>query len=256
MAEKYIYRLTHIPTGKCYVGCATDPNKRMLVHLKALMNGKHHVEDMQQDFDQLGGDYQFEILAGTEWEDAMQLEREWQERSGSFDRVKGYNYKDPRTDWFKERRLKKAAERCAVRRKNMLETEATKFILSIPKEQRHLLADLIGVSVEELENRARAFTPFSKEEGLKIAKALDMSKDGAERYFGLEGDEYITGRENGKHRKRRKPLFDTEHSYCSCNSDYPNVWHKRKGQCWDCINKYEFYAQHPSGETICIKKEL
>lgn len=61
-----VYVITHVPTGKQYVGCASlDVHQRWRHHVWTLRRGRHHSIRLQEDFD--AGtleDFRFQVL---EW---------------------------------------------------------------------------------------------------------------------------------------------------------------------------------------------
>ncbi len=110
MYPRSIYKITHIPTGRVYVGSSNVPEHRLASHLSALKNGRHPVEDMQSDFDELGNDYDFSIIGQIKDESENHKEYDCMLECGSNIRGKGYNYKDrkcPHAKPFKQRPRKK-----------------------------------------------------------------------------------------------------------------------------------------------------
>lgn len=94
MYPRSIYQITHIPTGRIYVGSSHTPESRLKAHMSALKNGKHPVEDMQADFDELGEHYDFSIIGQIKDESEAHKEYDCMLERNSNIRGRGYNYKD------------------------------------------------------------------------------------------------------------------------------------------------------------------
>ena len=94
MYPRSIYQITHIPTGRIYVGSSHTPEARLKAHMSALKNGRHPVEDMQADFDELGEDYDFAIIGQIKDESEVHKEYDCMLERNSNIRGRGYNYKD------------------------------------------------------------------------------------------------------------------------------------------------------------------
>lgn len=94
MFPRSIYKITHIPTGRIYVGSSNSPENRFKAHLSALRSGKHPVEDMQADFDELGESYDFAIIGEIKDESENHKEYDCMLECNSNMRGHGYNYKD------------------------------------------------------------------------------------------------------------------------------------------------------------------
>lgn len=94
MYPRSIYEITHIPTGRRYVGSSSDVMKRWKKHLWELQKGIHPVEDMQSDYDQLGGEYSFAIIGQIADESEDHKEYDCMLDRYSNMRGHGYNYKD------------------------------------------------------------------------------------------------------------------------------------------------------------------
>lgn len=62
--------------------------------MSALKNGKHPVEDMQADFDELGEHYDFSIIGQIKDESEAHKEYDCMLERNSNIRGRGYNYKD------------------------------------------------------------------------------------------------------------------------------------------------------------------
>lgn len=98
--RRTIYSIKHNATGREYIGCTANFDKRIKAHMSSLRGGRHPVEDMQADFDKYGNDYTVcvleEITAYCERAREYELIKEHE----SYVRGKGYNYKD----WIAKRR--------------------------------------------------------------------------------------------------------------------------------------------------------
>lgn len=89
-----VYAIRHNVTNKVYIGSSANVDHRIKNHIFRLRAHKHHVEDMQADFDQYGEDYTVTILENAvEFED-KDKEYEWMKKYQSHIRGIGYNYKD------------------------------------------------------------------------------------------------------------------------------------------------------------------
>ncbi len=60
--KEYVYVLTHIPTGKKYVGRTTHPESRRISHYSTLNTGHHQCKALQSDYDNFGHELKFEIV--------------------------------------------------------------------------------------------------------------------------------------------------------------------------------------------------
>lgn len=93
MGRKQIYALQHEHTKRLYIGSSARPKARYRYHLSLLRNGKHHIEDMQADYDAYGENYSLFILDEVDSKDRVS-EYEWMARYRSHERGNGYNYRD------------------------------------------------------------------------------------------------------------------------------------------------------------------
>lgn len=94
MYPRSIYEITHLPTGRKYVGSSTDVMKRWKKHLWELQKGIHPVEDMQRDYDQYGNEYSFAIIGRIADESEAHKEYDCMIERRSNIKGHGYNYKD------------------------------------------------------------------------------------------------------------------------------------------------------------------
>lgn len=93
----WVYSIVCNANGKRYVGCTRILDRRIRGHLSAMEKGKHPVGDLQKDFDRFGAE-QFEVELLELTTDSLERgerEKEWQVKFETYDRNKGYNYKDP-----------------------------------------------------------------------------------------------------------------------------------------------------------------
>lgn len=96
--KEYVYVLTHLATNKKYVGRTTDPERRCMEHLNALVHGKHYNKNMQADYNKYGGDYQFEVVCvetKKHTDEFLQDEIVLMRKLRTYDERYGYNDKDP-----------------------------------------------------------------------------------------------------------------------------------------------------------------
>lgn len=93
---EYVYVLTHIPTGKKYVGRSRKPKLREKAHRQALRRGKHPCKALQDDYDKFGGELTFEIVSHDV---AKRLEVDDEKKMmiklKTYDGRYGYNTNDP-----------------------------------------------------------------------------------------------------------------------------------------------------------------
>jgi group I intron endonuclease len=72
-----VYLLTHVPSGKCYVGKSLDVFMRWDSHLSNLFIKKHHNKHMQELFDQGSyRDWTFQILKLCKKTEVAALEKQ------------------------------------------------------------------------------------------------------------------------------------------------------------------------------------
>jgi hypothetical protein len=95
-----IYVMEHIPTGKKYIGRTSKSAKqRAEQHLSALRGQRHHVRDMQDDYDKYGGNYSVTVLAvekkrRSHYGCTPSTERTFMRDFKTYIRGVGYNCKD------------------------------------------------------------------------------------------------------------------------------------------------------------------
>lgn len=90
-----VYAIQHNVTKKIYVGSSRNVDGRYKAHINALRRGDHPVEDMQSDFDKYGEDYSLYILDEIKGFTDRSKEHKWMTELKTYQRDKGYNYKDP-----------------------------------------------------------------------------------------------------------------------------------------------------------------
>lgn len=89
-----VYAIQHNVTKRIYIGSSRKVKDRYMNHMYRLRSGKHHIEDMQDDFIKYGEDFSLFILDEiTEFEDRFK-EYEWMDKYKTYCRGIGYNYKD------------------------------------------------------------------------------------------------------------------------------------------------------------------
>ena len=121
-----VYAIRHEPTGKVYVGCTSDVERRVDEHMKQLVSGTHTVEMMQNDFDEYGGNYSYFILfeAYASY-DAFAMEKNFMSLLGTRNPEVGYNYKDNSNEFslkdFKKHKIRlKDVKKLEKHRKNKI----------------------------------------------------------------------------------------------------------------------------------------
>ena len=108
LKKEYVYVLTHIHTGKKYVGRSKDPVKRGLSHLQALMRGDHVNKAMQADFDKYHGLYDLAIVCeetGRRCDGFNSCEKKWMRKLKTYDERYGYNSQDTSMKAWRKRVL-------------------------------------------------------------------------------------------------------------------------------------------------------
>lgn len=60
--KEYVYILTHVPTGKKYVGRTSQPENRRISHYSSLNTGHHRCKALQNDYDKFGHELKFEVV--------------------------------------------------------------------------------------------------------------------------------------------------------------------------------------------------
>lgn len=91
---RQVYAIKHNATNRVYIGSSDDVERRFKSHLNKLRAHKHHIEDMQADFDLYGENYTFTVLEDIVKFDDKSKEYEWMKKYQSHIRGIGYNYKD------------------------------------------------------------------------------------------------------------------------------------------------------------------
>jgi len=93
--KAYVYAIQHSKTGKIYVGCTKNVERRICEHVKMLLRGNHPNERMQADYNEYGGEYFYFVLFGAYAAyDAFLAERLFMSLLGTRDLEKGYNSTD------------------------------------------------------------------------------------------------------------------------------------------------------------------
>lgn len=92
---EYVYVLTHIPTGKKYVGRTTHVESRRISHFSLLNTGHHPCKALQADYDNIGHELKFEVVCknkrnGREFD----TEKEMMVKLKTYDERYGYNTND------------------------------------------------------------------------------------------------------------------------------------------------------------------
>lgn len=94
-AKAFVYAIQHSETGKIYVGCTNDVERRVREHLSQLENNKHPNKRMQNDYNKYGGDYFYYVLFNAYAAyDAFMMERHFMSLLGTRDETRGYNAGD------------------------------------------------------------------------------------------------------------------------------------------------------------------
>lgn len=91
---RHVYAIRHNPTGRMYIGSSFNIKKRVYQHMQMLRSGCHHVQDMQDDFNEYGEGYSVFILDEITCYRERSKEYNWMKKYGTYIRGIGYNYKD------------------------------------------------------------------------------------------------------------------------------------------------------------------
>ena len=95
-----VYVLTYLPTGKKYVGKTTNMEYRFQQHVSSLRNGHHNSRELQQDYDQYGGDKKAFLIEtvgrrkGNSGRTGSDLEIATMIALRTYDEIYGYNTHD------------------------------------------------------------------------------------------------------------------------------------------------------------------
>ena len=92
----WVYSISIKGNTKHYVGLSHNPGKRFAVHRAHLRAGTHPVEDFQADYNaSVSKELCFLWLEEVASESERFKEHKWQLWLHSYERERGYNYKDP-----------------------------------------------------------------------------------------------------------------------------------------------------------------
>jgi group I intron endonuclease len=87
-----IYQLRCLPTGKVYVGKATNLGRRWSFHRRHLNQGRHYDPHLQAAWDLFGEEsFEFSVVALVQPADLLNREQVWTEATGCTERQKGFN---------------------------------------------------------------------------------------------------------------------------------------------------------------------
>lgn len=92
-----VYKITHIKSGRLYIGSSNHIYKRWATHKSSLNNNRHENKYLQHAWNKYGEDqFEFEIIETTEPQNLYDRERYWIDITSCLDRSKGFNiYPDP-----------------------------------------------------------------------------------------------------------------------------------------------------------------
>ncbi len=87
-----VYSITHLATGRVYVGSSVDARKRMSVHRWLLERGEHHSQHLQSAWNLYGADaFSFAIVEACDARILIEREQFWIERMRSAHSRLGFN---------------------------------------------------------------------------------------------------------------------------------------------------------------------
>lgn len=92
-----VYTITHIPSGRIYVGSSNHIYKRWSTHKSALDNNRHENGYLQNAWNKYGSaQFRFEIVQVISGQELGQAEKQWMTKTNCLNRSKGFNiYPDP-----------------------------------------------------------------------------------------------------------------------------------------------------------------
>jgi hypothetical protein len=94
-ASSGIYQIRCLPTGKIYIGSASNLRTRWGQHRRKLRRGTHHNTYLQAAWDKHGEtNFAFTIVELVEKPDLLEAEQGWLDRTGCADREIGFNIYD------------------------------------------------------------------------------------------------------------------------------------------------------------------
>lgn len=88
-----VYAIEHQQTGKIYIGSSCNFKERIKSHLRLLKNGKHPIENLQNDFNS-NSELKFYELDQIHAFEERAKEHKWMDHYKTRDKEFGYNYKD------------------------------------------------------------------------------------------------------------------------------------------------------------------
>lgn len=91
---EYVYVLTHLPTGKKYVGRTRHPKMRGQQHITAAKRGKHPCKALQADYNKYGGEFSYEVIGECPRERGFDREKQLMVQLKTYDEKFGYNTND------------------------------------------------------------------------------------------------------------------------------------------------------------------
>ena len=95
-----MYALKHNQTGKIYIGCSRDVERRIREHLTALRSHYHPVDKLQQDYDLYGSNFSYYVLCEAyNGIDAFFIEKQFMSLLHTRDDAYGYNTEDSSSDF-------------------------------------------------------------------------------------------------------------------------------------------------------------
>ena len=87
-----IYTITHLDSGKMYIGSSNDVDRRWKEHKKLLKAGKHHSRYLQHAWSKYGGSkFSFDLLEECEIEFLLGAELFWLNALNTYSTEFGYN---------------------------------------------------------------------------------------------------------------------------------------------------------------------
>ncbi len=146
----YVYELRNEETRRVYVGSTSNVIKRYSEHMSLLKNGKHKIEDMQKDYDDVCKRFSIHILDVILSNRERNKEYEWMIVLNSSKRGCGYNYKEKPEKYCKKAPIKtdeiQNVETKAVRLRTSMNLKKLKSVIKNSGKSMKSCAKAIGIS--------------------------------------------------------------------------------------------------------------
>lgn len=191
-----IYKITCLPTGKCYIGKGSDANKRYSDHRNKLKRNNHYNPYFQNAWIKYGAEnFVFEIIELIEEEKHL-IEREihWIKEYGSYDRKLGFNMTTggdglSGLDFSEEHRAK--LSKINIGNKNAVgytHSESAKKIMRAKKAGKKLR---LGSTTSDITKQKLRECNINKKLSEETRSKMSVSKTGSKSYQAKFTDDQI-----------------------------------------------------------------